>query len=56
MENKEFKIIFSGKTTRDLLKMGFQIVDIKAMRDNPERTVFVFKNTDELRQALTELN
>lgn len=37
------KIIIQADLARYLLKNGYQIVDIKAKRENPQSTVFVFK-------------
>lgn len=47
MENKERKtiIIYTGSKARQLLKAGFQIVDIKPHHADPtkKQSVFVFK-------------
>lgn len=40
---KESIIIFSPALARKLIKMGFQIVDIKPDKINPIKSVFVFK-------------
>ncbi len=56
MVERKFKLVFTAKTARKLLKMGFPIVDIKAKKDNPERTVFVFENTEEFSKALKKEN
>ncbi len=39
----ETKIILQGDLARYLLKKGYQIIDIKPKRENPQSTVFVFK-------------
>ena len=46
--DKECVLVFKPKVARGLLKKGFQIVDIKAAKENPDRTIFVFKKTQEL--------
>ena len=44
METKNTKLIFAPDIARKLLKGGCVIVDIKANKENPNKTVFVFKN------------
>lgn len=53
MAMKEFISIFKPKVARQLLKMGNQIVDIKADKNNTDRTVFIFRNTKKLTEDLT---
>ena len=53
-KTKECKIVFNAGIARALLKKGCMIVDIKQARENPDKTVFVFKN-DELFQKEFEL-
>ena len=52
MENKkkECKLVFNMGLSRALLRAGCTIVDLKASRENPDKTIAVFKN-DELFQA-----
>ena len=49
--NKTSKLVFDAKIARALCKQGFYIIDIKPLKDNPEKTVFVFANTDEFKAA-----
>lgn len=58
MENikKEFKLVFNAGVSRRLLKMGIPIADIKSDRSNPDKTVFVFKRTDEFETAFAQIN
>ena len=53
MAMKEFISIFKPKVARQLLKMGNQIVDIKADKNNTDRTIFIFRNTKKLIEDLT---
>lgn len=48
--DKKTICIFSAKKARELLKAGFQIMDIKPDKHDPDhkRTIFVFKNEDGL--------
>lgn len=49
---KENLLVFKPKVARQLLKMGYQIIDIKAAKENPDRTIFVFKRTEEILNAI----
>ena len=46
MNENECKLIFQPKVARRLLKMGGKIIDIKADRENKQRTIFVFERDD----------
>ena len=58
MENikKEYKLVFNAGVSRRLLKMGIPIADIKSDRVNPDKTVFVFKRTDDFESAFAQIN
>lgn len=49
----ETKLILQGDLARYLLKKGYQIVDIKAKKENPQSTVFVFKVEEGFFEALS---
>ena len=53
---KEYKLVFNAGVSRRLLKMGIPIADIKSDRSNPDKTVFVFKRTDEFEAAFAQIN
>lgn len=53
---REYKLIFNSGCARRLLKMGIPIADIKADKNNPDKTVFVFKRTDEFEEAFAQIN
>lgn len=53
---KEFKLVFSAGIARKLIKMGVPIADIKADKENPEKTVFAFKRTPEFEAAFEQIN
>ena len=55
MENKTSKLCFDAKIARKLCKMGFPIIDIKPMRGESDKTVFVFANTEEFQSAYTNI-
>lgn len=52
------RVIRNARIARQLLKVGqerVRIIDIKAARENPERSVFVFKNDAEFQKVLDEV-
>lgn len=47
-ENRgDSRLIFKPNIARRLLKMGCEIIDIKADRDNKQKTIFVFKRDEQ---------
>lgn len=54
-ENKKSKLIFDAKIARQLLKMGFFVIDIKPNRENTDKSIFVFENTESFQQALAQI-
>lgn len=49
----EGKSIFTPKTARALLKMGNVIIDIKPDKTNHDKTIFIFRNDEKLKQDLS---
>lgn len=60
MENKnikkEYKLVFNQGVVRRMLRMGVTIHDIKPDKENPDKTVFVFKRTPEFETAFEKIN
>lgn len=54
-ENKKSKLVFDARVARALCKRDFHIIDIKPLRGEPDKTVFVFANTEEFQNAFTEI-
>lgn len=52
-DTRKSRLIFDAKIARKLLKMGFVVIDIKPNRENTDKSIFVFENTDEFKVALT---
>ena len=44
-ENIKVKCIVASTMAKYLLKQGFNIIDIKPLRDDPKRSVFVFDDS-----------
>lgn len=53
---KEYKLVFNAGVARRMLKMGLNIADIKSDRNNPDKTVFVFKRTPEFEEIFAQIN
>ena len=54
-DTRQSRLIFDAKIARKLLKMGFVVIDIKPNRENTDKSIFVFENTEEFKQALTQI-
>jgi hypothetical protein len=54
-ENKTSKLVFDARVARTLCKRSFPIIDIKPLKGDPEKTVFVFANTEEFQNAFSEI-
>ena len=50
--NKEYISIFKPQRVRKLLKKRFNIYDIKADKENKDKTIFIFENSEELQKEL----
>ena len=48
------KCIFTPFVARNLLKMGNPIIDIKPDKNNKDKTIFVFENTDKLKEDMVK--
>ena len=53
---KEYKLVFNQGVVRRMLRMGVTIHDIKPDKENPDKTVFVFKRTPEFEAAFEKIN
>lgn len=53
---KDAKLIFNAGTCRSLLKANCQIIDVKPDRENPDKTVFVFKNDAHFQEQFERIN
>lgn len=52
IDTRKSRLIFDARMARKLLKMGFVVIDIKPNRENTDKSIFVFENTEEFKQAL----
>ena len=54
-ETKESKLVFDPRVARALCKRGFPIIDIKPLRGEPDKTVFVFENTENFQDVFIQI-
>lgn len=54
-EIKKSKLVFDPRVARRLCKRGFYIIDLKPLRGEPDKSVFVFENTEEFQEVYTEI-
>ena len=54
-DTRKSRLIFDAKIARKLLKMGFVVIDIKPNRENTDKSIFVFENTDKFKLELTQI-
>ena len=54
-ENNASKLVFDARVARALCKKNFPIIDIKPLRREPDKTVFVYANTEEFQKAFNEI-
>ena len=48
------RLVCDARVARKLLKKNFVVIDIKPNKSNPDKSVFIFENTDEFKVALEE--
>lgn len=49
------RLVADPRIARKLLKKGFVVIDIKPNKSNPDKSVFLFENTEEFKIALEEV-
>ena len=54
-EIKKSKLVFDPRIARTLCKKSFPIIDIKPLRGEPDKTVFVFENTEDFQETFTQI-
>ncbi len=52
---KKYYTIFKPELARHLLKMGNVIHDIKPMKEDPRRTIFIFELTEKFNNDMATL-
>lgn len=54
-DTRKSRLIFDAKIARKLLKMGFVVIDIKPNRENTDKSIFVFENTEDFKEAFAKI-
>jgi predicted GNAT superfamily acetyltransferase len=54
-EKQQGIVVLSGKVTRELLRRGYSIIDVKADKTNKDKSVFVFRRENYIESVLAEL-
>lgn len=54
-DTRKSRLIFDAKIARKLLKQGFVVIDIKPNRENTDKSIFVFENTEAFKEALVKI-
>lgn len=49
------RLVTDPRVARKLLKKGYVVIDIKPNKSNPDKSVFIFENTEEFKVALEEV-
>ena len=53
---KNFKLVFNPGCARRLLRVGCTISDIKQSKENPDKTIFVFKVDEKFKSEFERIN
>ena len=53
---KDARLVFDADICRRLLRVGCTIIDVKPNKENPVKTVFVFKNDDDFQNKLESIH
>ena len=54
-QNNDVTLVFSGRVARALLRKGYEIVDIKANKQDTDKTVFIFKTERDIANELSAM-
>ena len=55
-ETTKIKCILNPKIAKQLIRAGHKLVDIKANKSNPDKTVFMFEVSPEFQSAMAKLS
>ena len=56
LDERDSILIFTHELAKHLINNGFSIIDIKVNRDEPMRTVFVFKRNTEILKCIRQFS
>lgn len=52
---KKGRCIYAAPVARELIRKGYAIMDIKPNKENHDKTVFIFEETDDFNAALGDV-
>lgn len=55
VNEKKARCIYAAPVARELLRRGYVITDIKPNKENHDKTVFVFEETDDFNSVLEDV-
>lgn len=55
LNEEKGRCVYAAPVARSLVRKGYSVIDIKPNRENHDRTVFVFKETDDFNTAMEEI-
>lgn len=55
-KKKDCRLVFNMGVSRALLKAGCTVVDVKPSRENPDKTILVFKNDEIFEREFSRIN
>ena len=55
-ENKSRVIVFSGRVANELLRKGYQIVEVRSDKRNKIKTIFLFKGEIGIEEEILRLS
>ena len=52
---KKGRCVYAAPVARELIRRGFRVMDIKPNKENKDKTVFIFEETDNFNAVLEEI-
>ena len=56
MKEKKFVSVFTPQVARGLLQAGYTLHDIKPMKEEPSRSIYIFVNENKIRGAINRIS
>lgn len=56
MREKKFVSVFTPPVARGLLQAGYKLHDMKPMKEDPDRSIYIFVNENNIRGAINRIS
>lgn len=56
MTEKKFVSVFTPQVARGLLQAGYTLHDMKPMKEDPNRSIYIFINENKIRGAINRIS